>query len=376
MAVCTGACGSEGSFAPQPGADVAPKLVTLKLTKEAPPRKSPPSAAPPDSAAPADQFCAFEGVTGNVVVDKAGNRRAGVRSMLGVVLARSRDGGAGGYDVFIGFRGSRSHDPDVIASLRHLGNPDWVTDLVLDSVSDRVVSVVGQVQGGFAAAVKTALPQAAACMRWIHEQRKAAPSRVWVTGHSLGGALATLFTSAMLIGEARDRLITGGPLASWPWATVKLVTLSAPVVGDTDFVNALNMATGVPAPAPGGPVALSAYQELIPGSLSSTLLHDVHRPAHFRVLHSLDPITTLHLQHGRKHAGITVYVDVARTVLIAAALKVRELHLASEPSLEVEQGASQTDIKHRTNAHEPALVRQCLVERLALPIDSPARLFQ
>jgi hypothetical protein len=232
------------------------------------------------------------------------------------------------------------------------------------------------VQGGMAAAARTMLPQAAACLRWIHETRKAAPVRIWVTGHSLGGALATMFTSALLIGNARDRLITGTPLAAWPWSTIKLVTLSAPVVGDAAFVEALNLATGVPSATPGSPIALPAYQESIASSLSSALLHDPYRPAHFRVLHSLDPITTLRLQHGRQHAGITVYVDVPRTTLVASAVKLREAGLVAEPSLEVEQSASRTaDLKQRTNAHEPALVRQCMVERLALAVDAPARRF-
>src|SRR6185312_13476921 len=115
------------------------------------------------------------------------------------------------------------------------GNPDWITDLSWDKLQLPEISTVGGVDRGFAYAMTYALPGAFQCMSTIAQLRATAPDEIFVTGHSLGGALAQHFASAVLLGNAYGPAGAGpampAELAGWPWPQLKLVTFSAPRAG-------------------------------------------------------------------------------------------------------------------------------------------------
>ncbi len=71
------------------------------------------------------------------------------------------------------------------------------------------------------------------CLRTIAAAHPGvAPDNIWVTGHSLGGALATLFSAAMIVGGEYGPNGQGNetPAAvrTWPWDRAKVITVSAP----------------------------------------------------------------------------------------------------------------------------------------------------
>src|SRR5207249_4513182 len=130
------------------------------------------------------------------------------------------------------------------------GNPDWITDLgfaVVDTSGGAGdVTTIGGVSRGFARSMKSILPTVLQCLGKIAEARGGeAPANIYVTGHSLGGALAQHFASAVLLG---NQLGPGGAgpsmpaaLALWPWKQLKLVTFSAPRAGDYAWASALTV---------------------------------------------------------------------------------------------------------------------------------------
>jgi Lipase (class 3). len=114
-------------------------------------------------------------------------------------------------------------------------------------IQDQEISQSGSVCRGFRTSVKTMLPTIIKCLEEIHTFAKGTPPRtIYVTGHSLGGGLACLFTSAMVMGTAYGPYGTGKKmpdvLKTWPWRSIQLVTFSAPVVGGQTFHNSFNTA--------------------------------------------------------------------------------------------------------------------------------------
>ncbi|MBL8774337.1 MAG: hypothetical protein JNK12_00335 [Acidimicrobiales bacterium] len=198
-----------------------------------------------DRAARPDQLLCFEGLTGQVW------RRGGHGSFLGYVLVRDLGGagepvGAGdAYDVHVVFRGSRSGW--VIRSamrgfLAGQGNPDWTTAMDLwRQVEDPAISGTGRSSRGFARSMAETLPNITRCLDAI--DRPGPPRAIHVSGHSLGGALATHFTAAMVLaapeGSARAQSSGEAGWRSWPWDNVHLSTYGAPTVGDASFRAAL-----------------------------------------------------------------------------------------------------------------------------------------
>ena len=264
----------------------------------------------------ADILVAFEGGTG----DKGEADQPHSQSLMGFVLLRRTDGAR--YDIHISFRGSRSGSA-VRAAFEALnteyagGNPDWITDLgyfrrsAVDGVGD--ITSLGAVHRGFARSMQSILPCVFAALTQLAEaETPTPPTNIYVTGHSLGGALAQHFVSAVLLGDHYGPS-GGGPgmaevLSEWPWDRLKLVTFGAPRCGDQQWAYELTTAH-LQSPffdTPISPYDPDARYVTDPGIV--TRLHDASRPCGFRVLASNDPITTEKIAGG-SHVGKTVYVN-------------------------------------------------------------------
>lgn len=279
---------------------------TVTLTQVAPGRVD----ADPDAT---DLLCAFEGGTG----DKGIAGQPASYSLMGFVLARDR--GDGSYDVHVVFRGSRSGSAwravsEALSEDEAKGNPDWITDLGWDKIHVDEISTVGGVDRGFAHAMLYALPDAFQCLDLIGQQHASSPAAIYVTGHSLGAALAQHFASAVLLGNAYGPAGAGpampDALRTWPWAQLKLVTFSAPRAGDYTWASALSrgaLESRLYDPGPVETVDADADVVLDPGIVRR--LNDPSRPVAFRVLISTDPVTTTHVGGDGTHVGTTVYVN-------------------------------------------------------------------
>lgn len=182
-----------------------------------------------------DLLYCFEGGTGAL------GDSAPAMSLMGFVLVRQTQRG---YDIHIVFRGSRSgalrmHQ----AAVNARGNPDWVTDTGTRPVRNSHISP-GMVYEGFERATHFTLPCVIECLAAIAAKKGNAPDRIFVAGHSLGGALACYFASAI---NAGDRYGPDGnglpqPLNNWPWARLELLTFGAPRLGNDVFRDEFNAA--------------------------------------------------------------------------------------------------------------------------------------
>ncbi len=263
-----------------------------------------------------DTLLAFEGGTG----DKGEAGRPASQSLMGFVLIREKPGGD--FDLHIAFRGSRSGSAgravlEAFSDGSASGNPDWITDLGYNRLSSgqggAVISTIGRVHRGFAQSMRSILPRLMHCLGKAADLKSgASPTNIYVTGHSLGGALAQNFVSALLQGNRYGPNATGSALPArlrgWPWTRVKLVTYGAPRVGDETFARALT-ATALQSEffsTEINPIDTKAIKPDDPTILPRLL--DPLRPAGFRVLNSKDPVTTEKVAGG-KHVGKTVYVN-------------------------------------------------------------------
>jgi hypothetical protein len=266
-----------------------------------------------------DMLFAFEGGTG----DKGEANRPPSHSLMGFVLVREKSQGR--FDIHVSFRGSRSGSAgraalEAFTDSSASGNPDWITDLGYNRLSngnDRaLVSTVGAVHRGFARSMRSIAPNLFHCLARIGDLKKnVSPDNIYVTGHSLGGALAQNFVGAVLLG---NRYGPGGAgpkmpaqLSAWPWKKIKLITYGAPRTGDAVWAKALTE-SGLQSEYfshPLNPVDTNALK--VTDARILPRLADPDRPAGFRVLNSRDPITTEKVAGG-KHVGKTVYVNTPK----------------------------------------------------------------
>lgn len=182
-----------------------------------------------------DAIYGFEGATGYSSGWVTANTKYGNWSMMGYVMSRKSHGQ--GHDVHIVFRGSRSGSllrsaPKALVSK---GNPDWVTDLEHWLEDNPTVSREGRICRGFGRAIVTHLESISTVLNKIDSER-GTPDRIFITGHSLGAALATCFTSAVRCGNYGAEM--EGAIADWPWEDLHLMPISAPSVGSKDFKKA------------------------------------------------------------------------------------------------------------------------------------------
>ena len=264
-----------------------------------------------------DVLIAFEGGTG----DKGEPGQPASQSLMGFVLLRHTSTG-NNYDVHIAFRGSRSGSAGRAALLairtkNASGNPDWITDLghrhLLPSEGGAHISTVGKVSRGFANSMESMLPAVFHSLRKVNAMKSGRkPNNIYVTGHSLGGALGQHFVSAVLLGNRYGPDAKGSAmpatLRNWPWKNIKLITFGAPRAGDGKWAKALSqdklrsipyLALMDPYDRKALPVA---HPVIIPRLTNST------QPAAYRVLFSMDPITTKGIVGGN-HAGRSIYVN-------------------------------------------------------------------
>jgi hypothetical protein len=166
---------------------------------------------------------------------------------MGFVLARHRPAAPPqNYDVHIIFRGSRSGKLRPTEAGSGKGNPDWVTDLqILSLKPEPVVSQTGAVATGFAEAQKQTLPTIMRCLDDINTLKGGAPNRIFVSGHSLGGALTCHFAAAVTLGNSYAHNIQGQQggmpvnVRNWPWANMTVTTFGSAAAGNLAFSNAL-----------------------------------------------------------------------------------------------------------------------------------------
>ncbi len=268
------------------------------------------------SAGATNTLLAFEGGTG----DKGEVGQPASQSLMGFILLREKEDGA--YDVHISFRGSRSGSTgraalEAFSDDKASGNPDWITDLGYNRLSANQgtahISTVGKVHRGFARSMRSIHPNLFHCLDKAAGMKNGTkPDNIYVTGHSLGGALAQAFVSSVLLGNEYGPNGTGKSLPSslsgWPWKNIKLISFSAPRIGDATFAERLTVDSLQSEffSTPFNPIDLKAYRPNNPAILSRLL--NPARPAAYRVLHSKDPITT-EKGAGGKHVGKTVYVN-------------------------------------------------------------------
>lgn len=272
-----------------------------------------PDAAPADTSR--DMLIAFEGGTG----DKGEVGQPASQSLMGFVLMRRT--GDESYDIHIAFRGSRSGKASR-AALDSLntgyagGNPDWITDFGWNPISAADtgghITTTGSVSRGFARSIEITMPAISEALAKLAVQAGNAPDNIYVTGHSLGGALAQHFTSAILLGNRYGPKGQGpampAELKTWPWNNIKLITYGSPRAGDVQWAHALTKQAMQSDffEAPLSPYDTSARYVTDPEIIER--LKDPASPVAYRVLISTDAITTEKISGGA-HVGKTVYVN-------------------------------------------------------------------
>jgi hypothetical protein len=264
-----------------------------------------------------DILMAFEGGTG----DKGIKGQPASQSLMGFVLVRYY-ANSNNFDIHIVFRGSRSGSGSR-AMLQALsnddakGNPDWITDLGYNLIDAETgagyITQTGFVSRGYATSMGSILPNLFHCLTKVTQLTpNVVPRRIFVTGHSLGGGLAQLFVSSVLLGDRYGPDGVGTEMTEelrhWPWKQLKLITFSAPRVGDAIWAEKLTieyLSTDFFTSAI-NPYDSDALKVTDPGILPR--LMDPNQPSGFRVLIPSDPITTEKIPGG-KHVGKTVYVS-------------------------------------------------------------------
>jgi hypothetical protein len=194
---------------------------------------------------------------------------------------------------------------------------------------------------GFHDAVGASLPTIATALNQLQGFMGAnAPARIWVTGHSLGGAMAMNFAARAALRDDGDTgfpndAVTNNAVKKWGWSNVKLVTYGAPAAANLKLGKKLDTALQA-----GTGLLTSNRPDIALDTKLSKQLHALNKPAHMRVLHELDPITI------SKAAGVGSSVHCGTTVQVSRGL-VNAIKLIGSPEY-----------------HEPWIIRENIVKRL------------
>lgn len=105
--------------------------------------------------------------------------------------------------------------------------PDKVKDWLTDLNTTQVAGPVGKVHAGFWNALNNVWADVSSTL-----QAKRGTRNLWITGHSLGGALAVLATAKLLMDKQHPRPVTG------------LYTYGQPRVGNETFCKSFDQAMG------------------------------------------------------------------------------------------------------------------------------------
>ena len=263
-----------------------------------------------------DVLLAFEGGTG----DKGIEGHPASQSLMGFVLIRYYPNKSN-FDIHIAFRGSRSGSGaraarQALKDDKAKGNPDWITDLGYNLIGPETgagsISKIGSVSRGMSTCMTSIHPNLFGCLKKVAEITDAAiPERIFITGHSLGGGLAQVFASSIILGDQYNLEEMPTELQQWPWKQMKLVTFAAPRVGDEEWAEKLTV-EGLSSDF--FSTTINPYDKNALNPIDTTILpqmFDLERPSGFRVLAPSDPITTEKIPGG-KHVGKTVYVSKPR----------------------------------------------------------------
>jgi len=175
--------------------------------------------------------------------------------------------GIGDTEILVAFRGSES-------------KADWLTNLQANTDPGGFQS--SEVHSGFRDALFPVLLELGAILGQEHKSSASGPSKtLWVTGHSLGGALATLFMALLTVAD-------GDCAGLVDFSFGGLYTFGAPRVGDRRFAQSLE--------------ACPLLENRI-----------------FRVLNFGDPVPQLPRRYmGFRHGGQAITINVKGEVLESA----------------------------------------------------------
>ena len=140
----------------------------------------------------------------------------------------------GGSYVLVSFRGTESsHLQDILADPRFALEPP-VLKFPANGATRSLTFAAGKAHGGFLAALACAVAEIDDVVRTFMTTAgpNGNPNTLWITGHSLGAALATLYAARLLYATSNGKLPGVGGVQG-------LYTFGSPRVGDPQFVAAL-----------------------------------------------------------------------------------------------------------------------------------------
>lgn len=181
----------------------------------------------------------FEGSTGAI------DGKQGVTSPMGYVAYNKET-----KEITVSFRGSRSSSAKKAirdAILTHSGNADWVTDMQVtgELAAYPEISPTGEFQDGFAQSYLSCRDSLINIIGKIKQSAPRADLKMSITGHSLGGALATLMFIDTKSGSLQQQLseVTDAQTAQQLCSEAEAFPVSNPPVCDEAVIIGMDAAS-------------------------------------------------------------------------------------------------------------------------------------